>query len=197
MKKTLLAIMAALACAACEKDNTILSQSEDSFIVRGYSNLNGTKTSFGTPTDDDIPYSWSEGDYIWLGENKSSALTNECEVAQFEFKGGTAVVGTGHVFFNMTGTAKSAKVLAVQSADGNLGNDGDFGYATLDEYNAFYLEHKTSYVWFDTKPTTMICQSSFLLHFLLRGQLLLVIVFTILQITGGITQQLMVASQLL
>jgi hypothetical protein len=53
----------------------------------------------------------------------------------------------------MTGEAKSAYVLAEQSADGNLGNDGDFGYATLDEYNSFYLEHKTAYIWFDTKTT--------------------------------------------
>ena len=63
---------------------------------------------------------------------------------------GAAVVGTGHLFYNMTGRAKSAKVLAEQSADGNLGNDGDFGYAILDEYNSFCLAHKTAYIWFDT-----------------------------------------------
>ena len=72
-------------------------------------------------------------------------------MAQFEFRGGTAIVGTGHIFYNMTGQAKSAKVLSSQTADGNLGNDGDFGYATLDEYSSFYLEHKTAYIWFDTK----------------------------------------------
>ena len=86
-----------------------------------------------------------------FSNNKSSAIAEECTLAQFEFRGGTAIVGTGHIFYNMTGQAKSAKVLSSQSADGNLGNDGDFGYATLDEYNSFYLEHKTAYVWFDTK----------------------------------------------
>ena len=151
MKKTLLAIMTALMCAACEKDNTIVLKPEDSLTVKGLINSYRTKTSFGIPTDDDIPYSWSKGDYIWLGENKSSSLTEVCDVAQFEFKGGTAVIGNGHIFYNMTGQAKNAKVLAVQTADDNLGNDGDFGYAMLDEYNSFYLEHKTAYVWFDTK----------------------------------------------
>jgi hypothetical protein len=50
----------------------------------------------------------------------------------------------------MTGSHKNAMVLAEQSADGNLGNDGDFGYAIADEFKTFYLEHKTSYIWFDT-----------------------------------------------
>lgn len=122
----------------------------ESLIVTGNCNAD-TRTAFGSPNSSEIPYKWSAGDYIWLGNNKSSAIAEECTLAQFEFRGGTAIVGTGHIFYNMTGQAKNAKVLASQTADGNLGNDGDFGYATLDEYNSFYLEHKTAYVWFDTK----------------------------------------------
>ena len=150
MKKTIIAIMAALACSACEKENTIFSQPEDTFVVKGYSNTNGTKTSFGTPSGNEIPYNWSKGDFIWLGNNKSNSINDDCTLANFTFKAGTAIVGTGHIFYNMTGTAKNAKVLATQTADGNLGNDGDFGYAVLDEYNSFYLSHKTSYLWFNT-----------------------------------------------
>ena len=123
---------------------------DESLVVTGSCNVE-TRTAFGAPDNSAIPYKWSAGDYIWLGNNKSTAIAEECTLAQFEFKGGTAIVGTGHIFYNMTGQAKNAKVLSLQSADGNLGNDGDFGYATLDEYNSFYLEHKTAYIWFDTK----------------------------------------------
>ena len=128
----------------------MVSATEESFVVAGYCDVE-SRTAFGMPNSSEIPYRWSAGDYIWLGNNKSSAIAEECSLAQFEFRGGTAIIGTGHIFYNMTGQAKSAKVLSSQTADGNLGNDGDFGYATLDEYGSFYLEHKTAYVWFDTK----------------------------------------------
>ena len=150
MKKSLLLIMTVALFAACQKGETVVSSMEESLIVTGNCNAD-TRTAFGIPNSSEIPYKWSAGDYIWLGNNKSSAIAEECTLAQFEFRGGTAIVGTGHIFYNMTGQAKNAKVLSSQSADGNLGNDGDFGYAMLDEYNSFYLEHKTSYVWFDTK----------------------------------------------
>ena len=150
MKKSLLIIMTAALFVACQKEETFVSSTEESLIVTGNCNTE-TRTAFGTPSSTEIPYRWSAGDYIWLGNNQSSAIAEECTLAKFEFKGGTATIGTGHIFYNMTGQAKSAKVLSSQSADGNLGNDGDFGYATLDEYNSFYLEHKTAYVWFDTK----------------------------------------------
>ena len=136
--------------AACQKENLIVSTPEETLVISGYC-ATDSRTAFGTPNSSEIPYHWSAGDYIWLGNNKSSAIAEECTLAQFEFRGGTAIIGTGHIFYNMTGQAKNAKVLASQTADGNLGNDGDFGYATLDEYNSFYLEHKTAYVWFDTK----------------------------------------------
>ena len=152
MKKSLLVIMTAALFVACQKEETFVSSTEESLIVTGNCNTETqTRTAFGTPSSTEIPYKWSAGDYIWLGDNQSSAIAEECTLAQFEFRGGTAIIGTGHIFYNMTGQAKSAKVLSSQSADGNLGNDGDFGYATLDDYNSFYLEHKTAYVWFDTK----------------------------------------------
>ena len=150
MKRSLLFMMTVALFAACQKEESFVSSMDEKLIVAGSCNIE-SRTAFGTPNSSEIPYKWSAGDYIWLGNNKSSAVAEECTLAQFEFKGGTAIVGTGHIFYNMTGQAKSAKVLAAQSADGNLGNDGDFGYATLDEYNSFYLEHKTAYVWFDTK----------------------------------------------
>ncbi|MBR4849791.1 MAG: DUF4465 domain-containing protein [Alistipes sp.] len=150
MKKSLLFVLAATLFVACEMDNSTLSATDETLVVTGYCDVEG-RTAFGTPSSSEIPFRWSAGDYIWLGNNKSSVLSEDCTLAQFSFKSGTAIVGTGHIFYNITSKAKTAKVLALQSADGNLGNDGDFGYATLDEYGSFYLEHKTAYIWFDTK----------------------------------------------
>lgn len=145
MRKSILAIIGAITLIACDKENNMFLTPEDTFIVKGYSNIIETKTAFGSPSDTEIPYKWTKDDFIWLGNNKSNTIAEDCTLANFQFKGGTAIVGTGHVFYNMTGEAKTAKVLASQTADGNLGNDGDFGYAVLDEYNSFYLSHKTSY----------------------------------------------------
>ncbi len=149
--KVLMLIAAVVAFASCESVNMEVSvpADTDTLVVTGYSS-GETRTAFGEPGANEIPYTWTAGDYIWLGKNKSSILAKDATLAHFAFKGGTAVIGTGHIFYNMTGQAKSAHVLSQQSADGNLGNDGDFGYATLDEYNTFYLEHKTAYIWFDT-----------------------------------------------
>lgn len=149
MKKSLFIAIAATLFVACQKDYSTTSCIDECLVVTGICSVE-SRTAFGTPDNSEIPYRWSAGDYIWLGSNKSSTIAEDCSLAQFEFRGGTAIVGTGHIFYNMTGEAKSAKVLSSQTADGNLGNDGDFGYAVLDEYNAFYLEHKTAYVWFDT-----------------------------------------------
>ncbi len=146
--KKIFVVLATLALAVgCGKIDQGISG--EKLVVTGYSSAQ-TRTAFGTPDAEQIPFLWSEGDYIWLGENRSEAIAEDCTLAHFEFAAGTAVVGSGHLFYNMTGRAKSAKVLAEQSADGNLGNDGDFGYAILDEYNSFCLAHKTAYIWFDT-----------------------------------------------
>ena len=149
MRRSLFITLAATLFVACLQERS-MDLVDEIFVVTGNCDVE-SRTAFGTPSSSEIPYRWSAGDYIWLGNNKSSAIAEECTLAQFEFRGGTAIVGTGHVFYNMTGQAKNAKVLSSQTADGNLGNDGDFGYAVLDEYNSFYLEHKTAYVWFDTK----------------------------------------------
>lgn len=148
----LMLVAAVVAMVSCEREGFENSKSaeRESLVVVGYSSVD-TRTSFGEPNAEAIPFIWSAGDYVWLGENRSKAIADDCSLAHFTFDAGVGVVGVGHIFYNMTGVAKGARVLAEQSADGNLGNDGDFGYATLDEYNSFYLEHKTAYIWFDTK----------------------------------------------
>jgi hypothetical protein len=157
MKKIIFMLATILMVAACQnnfEDNfsTINNPAEELIIV-GYSSADNTRTAFGTPDSSEIPFYWTKGDYVWLGTSKSKTLAEDTSLGHFSFDDGAGVVGTGHIFYNMTGEAKTAHVLAEQSADGNLGNDGDFGYSTLDEYNTFYLEHKTAYVWFDTKTS--------------------------------------------
>ena len=149
MKKLLIALAVGTMAVACTEIEELDSSSK--FIVTGYNQTDdGSRTAFGTPNEKTIPFLWSAGDYIWLGANKSETISSECQIAQFEFKESPATVGQGHIFYNLTGESDKANVLATQTADGNLGNDGDFGYATLDKYNSFCLKHKTSFLWFDT-----------------------------------------------
>ena len=149
MKKLLIALAVGTMAVACTEIEELDSSSK--FIVTGYNQTDdGSRTAFGTPNAKTIPFLWSAGDYIWLGANKSETISSECQIAQFEFKESPATVGQGHIFYNLTGESDKANVLATQTADGNLGNDGDFGYATLDKYNSFCLKHKTSFLWCDT-----------------------------------------------
>ncbi|MBR4048681.1 MAG: DUF4465 domain-containing protein [Bacteroides sp.] len=150
MKKLLFALTAVAMMTACTENDEINSSVD--YVVTGYNETDtDTRTAFGTPKSSTIPFMWSSGDYIWLGEAKSDAIESDCQIAQFVFSGGSpAIVGIGHVFYNMTASSNNAYVLATQTADGNLGNDGDFGYATLDAFGSFCLKHKTSYLWFNT-----------------------------------------------
>ena len=148
MKKLFVLIaFVALAVSCNNIEETVYNEE---LVLTGYSSMQ-TKTHFGTPNESQIPYFWSSGDYIWLGSVKSKAIAEDCLQAQFKWEPAPSTIGDFHLFYNMTGEHKTAKVLAQQSADGNLGNDGDFGYAVADEYGVFCLDHKTSYIWFDTK----------------------------------------------
>ena len=150
MKKLFMALALVIATTACNKMEEF--ESASNFVLTGSNESNAdSRTAFGTPNESTIPFLWSSGDYIWLGATKSDAINADCQIANFTFNGGSPAYSvTGHVFYNLTGNSEYAEVLNIQTADGNLGNDGDFGYATLDKYNSFCLKHKTSYIWFDT-----------------------------------------------
>ena len=137
MKKLLFALVAVALMTACAENDEINSSVD--YVVTGYNETElDTRTAFDTPKASTIPFLWTSGDYIWLGSTKSDAITSDCQIAQFAFSNGQpAIVGTGHVFYNMTFSSNNAYVLANQTADGNLGNDGDFGYSTLDAFGSF------------------------------------------------------------
>ena len=148
MKKLFFSLIAASLIVSCSTNEDFCAK--NSLVLYGYSDCEESRTSFGTPSATKIPFAWSKGDYVWLGNYKSNPIAADCTSANFRWDDAPSVLGGYHIFYNMTGTNKTANVLAEQSADGNLGNDGDFGYALADEFGAFVLSHKTSYFWFDT-----------------------------------------------
>ena len=147
MKKIFAIFTILLLVASCTTNEEQLYSNE--LILKGYADIE-SRTSFGTPDENRIPYFWSAGDCIWLGSQQSNPIAEDCLSAQFKWQNTPSTIDAYHLFYNMTAEANNAKVLAEQSADGNLGNDGDFGYALADEFGVFVLEHKTSYIWFDT-----------------------------------------------
>lgn len=155
MKKLFAALLLLASAVACNKGEEFTHQTTEPLVLTGYCAAE-SRTHFGTPDESRIPYFWSAGDYIWLGSVKSNPISEDCRQAKFEWDNAPSTIGDFHLFYNMTGSSKSAKVLARQSADGNLGNDGDFGYAVADEFGIFCLDHKTSYIWFDTKSNEQL-----------------------------------------
>ena len=147
MKKIFAIFTILLLVVSCTTSEEQILSNE--LILKGYADVE-SRTAFGNPDENKIPYLWSSGDYIWLGSVKSNPIAEDCLSAQFKWQNTPSTIDAYHLFYNMTAEANNAKVLAEQSADGNLGNDGDFGYAVADEFGVFVLEHKTAYIWFDT-----------------------------------------------
>lgn len=151
MKKLLLLISTVALVSSCAmNEEPEFAPASETYEFIGYNGVQ-TRTQFGEPTGTEIPFLWSEGDYIWIGSNQSEPIAENCEEAKFSFTGSLSIVGDYYpVFYNLTGEHKNAKVLAEQSAANNLGENGDFGFAKADEYRVFMLEHRTAYLWFNT-----------------------------------------------
>ena len=143
MKKIWTMMAMALVFAGCSQEDT--DSPINAYSLTGYADVE-SRTAFGTPGATSIPFQWSAGDYIYLGSTKSNPINNGGSNATFTF--GTKPSATD-VYYNISGSsAKEANVKAEQTV-GNLGKNGDFGYATINN-NSFTLNHATSYVWFDT-----------------------------------------------
>lgn len=143
MRKLFYLLVLAAIVMGCSKEEMMPSTGE--YTLTGYSAVQ-TKTDFGTPGNSSIPFVWSVGDKIWSGEAQSSAANiNPDGSASFSF----ATEPTGTVYYNMTGSsATTAVVPAQQDASKTLGENGDFGYATVSN-GSFTLQHATAYLWFD------------------------------------------------
>lgn len=152
-------MVAAIVVASCAKEDTIKVNDGNGVSLYGYAQEPVTKTTFGTPGSDNVPYEWSEGDYIWAGGIRSEFVTDLSEgYARFVFsKDGPTSAANVDVYYNMTGSGVVANVPAAQTQDGVtpvlLGRNGDFGYATTDENGKFVLTHATSNIWFNIYGT--------------------------------------------
>lgn len=141
MKKIWMMAMAAIivGCSNEETDSPLYIYS-----LTGYADVE-SRTAFGTPNAEKIPFVWSANDYIYAGSTSSNVISSGGNRATFTFN--STPSGTD-VYYNMTGaTATEGNVLTSQTI-GNLGNNGDFGYGTINN-NSFTLNHATAYVWFN------------------------------------------------
>lgn len=118
----------------------------DGFTLVGHSDAQ-TKTAFGTPDENTIPFLWSEGDKIWSNgvQSEAASVTNDGATALFSFTSGSMA---NQVYYNMTGASAAEAYVMGEQSIGNLGASGDFGYATVNE-GSFTLNHATAYLWFN------------------------------------------------
>lgn len=149
MKKIFSILAIAALMAGCSKEDSTTDVAPATFTLTGYTS-NDTRTAFGDPyeanTDDwRIPFIWSDDDVIWSGNQQSIAtVINSDGSASFSFASEPATT----IYYNMTGTsATEANVPDQQSIAKNLGENGDFGYATVED-GKFTLSHATAYLGF-------------------------------------------------
>lgn len=151
MKKILSILAIAAVMVACSKEDSTTDVAPATYTLTGYSSL-GTRTEFGTPGTESIPFLWSNGDMVWIDGIRSSALNCSTPVASATFSVTNSPDDGDEVYYNMKAAfgpnADIADVPASQSTANSLGVNGDFGYATV-KNGAFRLNHATSYLWFD------------------------------------------------
>ena len=144
MKRFFTILALAAMVVGCSKDVEV-AQQPTLYTLTGYSDIN-TRTAFGTPNDNSIPFVWSAGDCVSVGGNKSDAIEEGGSTATFTFKNEPQEGAT--VYYNMKGLGAIANIPTTQNANQSLGLNGDFGYATVSN-GSFKLNHATAYLWFD------------------------------------------------
>ena len=143
MKRLFSILALAAMVSGCSKDD---AAQPATFTLTGYSDIN-TRTAFGTPDTNSIPFVWSAYDKIWVGDMESSPLeSGGGSSATFTFTSEPQEGAT--IYYNMKGLSAIANIPAEQDANNSLGLNGDFGYATV-ENGSFKLNHATAYWWFD------------------------------------------------
>lgn len=151
MKKIFSILAIAAAMVACSKEDATTDIASATYTLTGYSSID-TRTEFGTPGAESIPFLWSNGDMVWIDGTRSSELKCSTPVASATFSMTSSPEDGDEVYYNMKAAfgpnANTAVVPASQSTANSLGVNGDFGYATV-ENGAFRLNHATSYLWFD------------------------------------------------
>ena len=142
MKKIMTLMAMAAIFTACSNEET--ESPLNVYSLTGYADTE-SRTAFGIPDANKIPFAWSANDYIYAGSTKSNVITSGGNSATFTF---ASTPSATEVYYNIAGSsAKQANVKAEQTI-GNLGANGDFGYGTISN-GSFTLNHATAYLWFD------------------------------------------------
>ena len=121
----------------------------DGFTLVGHSDAQ-TKTAFGTPDGNTIPFLWSEGDIIFVNGVESNPLSIGGASAEFTFSDGSVTEGDDVYYGQLIDD--EVWVLPFQEGDPAELLD-DFGHAKVGEDNTFTLQHYTSYLWLNPYST--------------------------------------------
>ena len=153
--KKLLYILAGLGLAACttgiEELPVVGPQPGREVTLTGISGTT-SRTQFTPGDGNEIQFHWSAGDRIWANGVQSAEAGTDGDTADFGF---TDLSGDApyQIYYNMTGENAEAVVPTNQRQTTagvlQLGQNGDFGYATTDAEGRFTLSHATAYVWFN------------------------------------------------
>ena len=147
MKRFFTILALAAMVTGCSKDD---AAQPVTYTLKGYSDIE-TRTDFGTPEANSIPFVWSAGDKIWVGNQQSSPLETGGD-SSATFTVATEPQEGATIYYNMTQSSAAesanANIPVEQDADNSLGVNGDFGYATVSN-GSFTLQHATAYLWFD------------------------------------------------
>ncbi|MBR5138457.1 MAG: DUF4465 domain-containing protein [Alistipes sp.] len=152
MKKIFAMLAVVTLVWGCSKMDEVAQ--EATYTLTGFSSVE-TRTDFGTPGTNSIPFLWSAGDYVFVGDTKSNKITEGGSSATFTVNGSAPQNGKP-VYFNrgyagvVAKAANTALIHSSQSTNNTLGENGDFGYATV-ENGSFTLKHATSYFWFNVE----------------------------------------------
>lgn len=153
--KKLLYILAGLGLTACtagiEELPVADPQPGREVTLTGISGT-ASRTQFTPGDGTEMQFLWSIGDRIWAGGVQSAEAGTEGNTADFGFSNlpGDAPY---QIYYNMTGQGAEAVVPTEQHqaepGELQLGQNGDFGYATTDAQGQFTLSHATAYIWFN------------------------------------------------
>ena len=151
MKKIFAMLAVVTLVWGCNKMDEVAQDA--TYTLTGFSSVE-TRTDFGTPSTNSIPFLWSKDDYVFVGGTKSNAIANGGSSATFTVNGSAPSNGKPVYYIRSYSASVRQTVMAYvpaqQSVAKTLGENGDFGYATV-ENGSFTLNHATSYFWFNVE----------------------------------------------
>lgn len=82
----MLAMLLGFVSCQNETETIGLTNNAEELVVYGYTSTEETRTAFGEPNANAIPFYWSKGDCVWLGTSKSNPLGEETTLGRLDRK---------------------------------------------------------------------------------------------------------------